>query len=98
MKKKYKRKCQIFLITSFISFALLWIGFESRYSWVIYISAAILGLSIFPFLTTIIDFSAQTAFPIGEATSGGTLLFGGQTFGFIMIIIFSIYINDSVTT
>jgi len=43
------------------------------------------------------DFAAQAAFPIGEATSGGSLLFGGQTFGFLMIIVFSFYMNDNVT-
>jgi len=63
----------------------------------IIISAGLTGLNIFPFLTTILDFAAQTTFPIGEATSGGSLLFGGQTFGFFMIILFSLYIDDDVT-
>lgn len=93
MKDQYKRKCQILLCGSFLAFALMWLGFELDSFWLICLSAALVGLNIFPFLTTILDFASQTTFPIGEATSGGSLLFGGQTFGFIMIIIFSIFID-----
>ena len=36
-----------------------------------------------------IDFATQTTFPVGEATAGGILLFGGQFFGVILTLIFS---------
>ena len=60
-------------------------------------SGAFIGISVFPFLTTMLDYATQITFPIGEGTAGGSLLFGGQTFGFVMIIIFSLYIDDAVT-
>lgn len=97
MKDQYKRKCKILLCGSFVSFGLMWLGFELNSFWLICMSAGLVGMNIFPFLTTILDLASQTTFPIGEATSGGSLLFGGQTFGFVMIIIFSIFIDESVT-
>ena len=41
-----------------------------------------MGFCIFPYLTTVSDFSAEVSFPIGEATATGTLLLGGQLIGF----------------
>jgi hypothetical protein len=35
------------------------------------------------------DFAIETSFPIGEATSGGILIFGGQLFGVFLAVIFS---------
>jgi hypothetical protein len=97
LKDEYKKKCKIFLVGAFTGFIMMWIGFETGWFWFVCISAGVNGLFIFPFLTTIMDFSSQATFPIGEATSGGSILFGGQTFGFLMIVIFSLYINDDVT-
>jgi hypothetical protein len=87
----------VLLCGSFLAFALMWIGFETNQFWLICLAAALIGINIFPFLTTMLDFASQTTFPIGEATSGGSLLFGGQTFGFIMIVLFSLYLDDNVT-
>ena len=47
------------------------------------------GLCTYPLLTTLIDFAVETSFPIGEGTSGGILIFGGQLFGVILAGIFS---------
>lgn len=65
LKNEYKKKCKIFLIGAFVGFILMWIGFESDAYWLVLISAGVNGLFIFPFLTTIMDFSSQVTFPIG---------------------------------
>ncbi len=57
----------------------------------------IFGLNLFPFIMTLFDFSAQTAFPISEATSGGSFEFGSSILGFGSIILFSLYIGEKMT-
>jgi hypothetical protein len=53
------------------------------------VAASIFGFFNYPFLTTLADFSTQTSFPVGEGTSSGILLFGGQFAGVILSVIFS---------
>ena len=52
-----------------------------------------IGFSVFPLISTITDWAAQSTFPVGEGTSGGSLLFGGYTFGSISTLLFGIYIG-----
>lgn len=40
------------------------------------------------------DFASETAFPVGEAISGGSLLFGGQILGVASSLLMSLYIFD----
>lgn len=43
-----------------------------------------MGFFLFPFYATLMDLSNEVAFPIGESTSSGFLLCGGQLFGFVL--------------
>jgi CDP-diglyceride synthetase len=45
-------------------------------------------------MTTAADFATQTTFPVGEATSSGFLLFGGQITGVIIVIILSFIFTE----
>ena len=65
MQEEYRQKCVFFGIASIVSFLVVWGGFEISSLWVIYLGAALMGLNLLPFLMTLTDFSAQTAFPIG---------------------------------
>lgn len=53
------------------------------------IGAGLLGLTLFPLMVTSFDLSAQVAFPIGEATSGGSFTLGASVLGFFGILLFS---------
>lgn len=60
-----------------------------------YIIGGFAGMCAYPFLTTITDFAVETSFPVGEATSGGILIFGGQFFGVILAVVFSSIFDGS---
>jgi hypothetical protein len=57
------------------------------------VAGGLTGLFGYPLLTTATDFATQTSFPVGEATAGGILLFGGQFMGVILVIVFSQYFD-----
>ena len=50
-----------------------------------------------PLITTIVDWSAQCSFPVGEGSSGGSMFFGGYTFGSIATLLFGFYIGHDDT-
>lgn len=77
------------MIGLIIGNALLWGSFELHQPTLSYIAGGISGFFAYPLLTTATDFAIQTSFPIGEASAGGILLFGGQLMGVILTIIFS---------
>jgi hypothetical protein len=58
-------KSKWLLILSFGALSVMWIGFETHLIFITYFSAGVMGLFIFPFLTTIIDLASQSTFPIG---------------------------------
>jgi hypothetical protein len=70
------------------------VGMEVHLAWVLYVGAGGFGFGIFPYLSTMTDFASETAFPVGEAISSGTLLFGGQVFGVISSLLMSLFIFD----
>ena len=53
------------------------------------VAGGIFGFFAYPYFTTITDFATQTTFPVGEGTSTGILLFGGQFGGVVLSIVFS---------
>jgi hypothetical protein len=81
------------LFVNFISFGLMWVGFETKQEWLISLSMTGVGFSVFPLISTITDWAAQSTFPVGEGTAGGSLFFGGYTFGSIATLLFGIYIG-----
>jgi hypothetical protein len=88
-KIPYRTKCAALLAAETVCFVLLWITFEVGLPWASYCAGGLLGFFGYPFLTTVTDFATQTTFPVGEATAGGTLLFGGQFVGVVVVGIFS---------
>lgn len=92
--KNYRRNCLIYGVMCLFGLIIMYTALETGQLWLLYVGSGLFGLSIFPYLTTITDFASQTAFPIGQALSGGSLLFGGQIFGVITSVIFSLYIFD----
>lgn len=85
----YKMRCVIFSLGFIASLGLLWLSFEQHWQAFAYVCGGLIGFFCYPLLTTMIDFSTQTTFPVGEATAGGILLFGGQFFGVVLTLIFS---------
>lgn len=92
-KNQYKLKCIMLLFVNFVSFSLMWVGFETKQEWLISLSMTGVGFSVFPLISTITDWAAQSTFPVGEGTAGGSLFFGGYTFGSISTLLFGIYIG-----
>lgn len=83
--KQYKKTSIVCLISGIISLIIFVFCLELFNTAVpLYVVSAIIGLFLFPFITTMTELSTETAFPVGEATAGGTLLGGGQFFGFIL--------------
>lgn len=85
----YRIKCILLGIGLVLSTAFMWISLEFGSPIISYISGGCLGIFGYPLLTTATDFATQTTFPVGEATAGGILLFGGQFLGVILVVIFS---------
>jgi hypothetical protein len=85
----YRKKCIVLIIGLIIGNFLLWGSLEINKPILSYIAGGISGFFAYPLLTTATDFATQTSFPVGEATAGGILLFGGQFMGVILTVIFS---------
>lgn len=92
--RTYRKTTTMLTYLGLFSVILCWVGMELHQEWLLYVTGAGIGISIMPYLTTMTDFASQTAFPIGEAVSAGSLLFGGQLFGVLMAIILSVFFFD----
>ena len=64
--------------------------------WIIALSSGLTGFFLIPLTSLYFTYSAEVAFPIGEASAGGYLFAASQTFGFILglIVISLIDPND----
>lgn len=65
-------------------FALMF-TFGTHKVWVILLVTAQLGFFFVPQIPMFLDFGCEIAFPIGEASSSGFLLAGGQLVGFLTV-------------
>ena len=92
-KYTYKQKCVFLAVGMVITICFLWLTFEIEQPILSYVAGGLTGLFAYPLLTTATDFATQTSFPVGEATAGGILLFGGQFMGVILVTIFSQYFD-----
>lgn len=73
---------------------IIFLGLEIHEPWVLYLGGGVFGFNIFPYLTSMTDFASETAFPVGEAISAGSLLFGGQILGVAASLLATVYIFD----
>lgn len=94
---QYKCKSMVFIMVASMSHCLLWVAFETKQQWLIDISLIGVGMAILPLITTIVDWSAQCSFPVGEGSSGGSMFFGGYMFGSIATLLFGFYIGHNDT-
>ena len=85
----YKNICICCGVGSIIALVILILSFQLRLPLLTFITAGFNGLFSYPLLSTASGFAIQTTFPIGEATAGGILLFGGQFLGVIFVVFFS---------
>ena len=85
----YKKICICCGVGSIIALLILILSFQLRLPLLTFITAGFNGLFSYPLLSTASGFAIQTTFPIGEATAGGILLFGGQFLGVIFVVFFS---------
>lgn len=85
----YKRRSNVLAFLEIIAMGMLWGAFELGSPPLACVCAAIFGSACYPLLTTLTDFATQTTFPVGEASSSGILLFGGQFAGVIFSVFFS---------
>jgi uncharacterized membrane protein len=85
----FKRKCIFLLIGAVVANLLTWGTFELNQPILSYLTGGLSGFFGYPLLTTATVFATQTSFPVGEASAGGILLFGGQFMGVILTVIFS---------
>ncbi len=89
----YKKKINLLAFGSIVAVAFIVAAFEFHSLIFSYICAALFGFMVYPLLSTLSDFATQTTFPAGEATSSGILMFGGQTSGVLLSVIFSFIFN-----
>ena len=85
----YKKKTLFLSIPPIFAYSLIWGSFELESPILSIVAGGIYGFFTYPFLTTLTDFATQTTFPVGEGTSSGILLFGGQFGGVVISLIFS---------
>ncbi len=64
-KNQYKGKSAMLLLMSFASHCTLWLGYETKQSWLINLCMAGIGISVFPLIATITDWASQITFPVG---------------------------------
>lgn len=60
--------------------------FNSHKLWLVYLITAQVGFFFIPQIPIFLDFGCEIAFPIGEASSSGFLLAGGQLTGFLTVL------------
>jgi MFS-type transporter involved in bile tolerance (Atg22 family) len=83
--KKYKITCIICAYCGIACMGLFIIFLDLFKSPIpLYIASAGAGLFLFPYVTTVVELATEIAFPVGEATSGGTTLAAGQLLGFVL--------------
>lgn len=58
---------------------------DTRTFWAIIIIVAFVGFFFIPQLPIILELGCELAYPIGEASSSGFLLAGGQLLGFLAV-------------
>ena len=94
---KYRRNSLVLVFGTWFALGVVMLGFESHSRLIFYIGGGLVGMFVFPYLTTMTDFASETAFPVGEAISSGSLLLGGQIFGIICSIITSTFFFDGIS-
>ena len=83
--KRYKQTAIVCLLLGVLSLAIFVVCLEVQAPVAaLYAMSALTGLFLFPYITTVVELATEIAFPIGEATSGGTLLSAGQLLGFVL--------------
>lgn len=83
--KRYKSTAMVCLFLGIVSLGIFMICLELDTGPApLYAMSAMSGLFLFPYITTVVELSTETAFPIGEATSGGSMLAAGQLLGFVL--------------
>mgnify|MGYP001051428054 FL=1 len=63
--------------------------------WFLAASAALLGFSMTPVLPISLELGVEITFPIGESISSGLLMASGQLVGTVMIVIFSVMLDNN---
>lgn len=94
----YRKICIWCGVGSIVSLALLVFSFQLKLPIFTFITAGFNGLFTYPLLSTASSFAIQTTFPVGEATAGGILLFGGQFLGVICVVFFSFIFDGESET
>jgi hypothetical protein len=56
--RNYMRNCIAYVYISIISVGIMILGLELGRSWVLFCGSAIFGASIYPYITTMIDFAS----------------------------------------
>lgn len=89
----YRKLCIWCGVGSLTALFILVSSFKLRLPLLTFITAGFNGLFTYPLLSTASSFAIQTTFPVGEANSGGILLFGGQFMGIVFVFTFSLIFN-----
>ena len=68
-----------------IQLVMLNFALDTRKLWVILVTISLLGFFLIPQVPIFLELGCELAFPIGEASSSGFLLAGGQLTGFVAV-------------
>ena len=91
--KKFRVASIIIGISSFCSSLAMALTYPLEESWVTTLFAAIVGLTMVPFLPLSFEYACELTFPIGEAMSGGLLMSSGQITGIIFIYVTTAFLD-----
>lgn len=74
------------MIGACIEMVCLLFTFNTHKLWLVFLITAQLGFFFVPQIPVFLDFGCEVAFPIGEASSSGYLIAGGQLGGFLTVM------------
>lgn len=82
--RKYKRTSLVCATVGLFLLGMWLLAFETTTSLApSCVVAGLCGFFLYPFFTTMAELATEIAFPVGDATSSGFVLAGGELFGFV---------------
>lgn len=92
---KWYKTCNILIgISSMISIAAFYFALQTETKWIVTLSYAFVGFTVYPTMNVSFAYNSEITFPIKEATASGLFILGSQFIGFGLTNLISILIDE----